>query len=237
MRPLLLLSLTILCLLLPAADGYELWLRYAPVSGRAQQSYIQELMGQIWVAEGDPTYAVIRAELSRAGTGMVSMDPGFTPKGEGASLLIGSRESLKALVDAKTLTPLAELGPEAYLITHLNLPGHPLAVVGNTPIGALYGTFHLLRTLQLGNPTFQGPIIESPRIKHRLLNHWDNLDRTVERGYAGFSIWDWHKLPDFIDPRYTDYARANASIGINGTVLTNVKNTSSGFIICPGPIS
>jgi alpha-glucuronidase len=45
----------------------------------------------------------------------------------------------------------------------------------------------------------------------------------VERGYAGESIWDWHKLPGWVDPRYTDYARANASIGINGTVLTNVN--------------
>ncbi len=56
-----------------------------------------------------------------------------------------------------------------------------------------------------------------------MLNHWDNLDRTVERGYSGFSLWDWHKLPDYLDPRYTDYARANASIGINATVLTNVN--------------
>jgi alpha-glucuronidase len=56
-----------------------------------------------------------------------------------------------------------------------------------------------------------------------LLNHWDNLNRTVERGYAGFSIWNWHTLPGYIDQRYIDYARANASIGINGTVLTNVN--------------
>ena len=66
-------------------------------------------------------------------------------------------------------------------------------------------------------------LVEAPRIRHRLLNHWDNLNRTVERGYAGFSLWDWHKLPDYRSPRYTDYARANASIGINGTVLTNVN--------------
>ena len=66
-------------------------------------------------------------------------------------------------------------------------------------------------------------MIDQPRIQHRILNHWDNLDRTSERGYAGFSIWDWHKLPGYIDQRYIDYARANASIGINGTVLTNVN--------------
>jgi alpha-glucuronidase len=69
-------------------------------------------------------------------------------------------------------------------------------------------------------------VVSKPRIQHRVLNHWDNLDRTVERGYAGFSIWDWHKLPDYIKPRYKDYARANASIGINGTVLTNVNANS-----------
>ena len=62
-----------------------------------------------------------------------------------------------------------------------------------------------------------------PRTQLRVLDHWDNLDRHVERGYAGQSIWDWHKLPGWLDPRYTDYARACASIGINGSVLTNVN--------------
>ena len=66
-------------------------------------------------------------------------------------------------------------------------------------------------------------VISRPKTKLRLLNHWDNLDRHVERGYAGQSIWDWHRLPDYLDPKYTDYARANASIGINGVSLTNVN--------------
>jgi alpha-glucuronidase len=57
----------------------------------------------------------------------------------------------------------------------------------------------------------------------RLLNHWDNLNRHVERGYAGIALWNWHTLPDYKDPRYTDYARANASIGINGVTVTNVN--------------
>ena len=66
-------------------------------------------------------------------------------------------------------------------------------------------------------------IVSQPRTRIRVLDHWDNLDRHVERGYAGQSIWDWHKLPGYLDPRYTDYARACASIGINGAVLTNVN--------------
>jgi alpha-glucuronidase len=56
-----------------------------------------------------------------------------------------------------------------------------------------------------------------------MLDHWDNLDRSVERGYAGQSLWNWQALPGPPDPRYTDYARANASIGINGAVLNNVN--------------
>ena len=87
----------------------------------------------------------------------------------------------------------------------------------------LYGIFRLLRELQTNRELDGLHIADFPRTALRMLNHWDNLDRTVERGYAGFSIWNWHTLPGYIDPRYRDYARANASIGINGTVLTNVN--------------
>src|SRR5690606_30218146 len=71
----------------------------------------------------------------------------------------------------------------------------------------------------------------SPKVKVRILNHWDNLDRTIERGYAGFSLWDWHRLPDYVDPRYYEYARANASIGINGASLMNVN--ANALILTP----
>ena len=60
----------------------------------------------------------------------------------------------------------------------------------------------------------------------RVLNHWDNLDGTIERGYSGHSIWNWDELPDVVSPRYREYARANASVGINGVVLNNVNASS-----------
>jgi alpha-glucuronidase len=62
-----------------------------------------------------------------------------------------------------------------------------------------------------------------------MLNHWDNVDGSIERGYAGGSLWKWYELPERIDPRYRDYARANASLGINGTVVNNV-NASARFL-------
>jgi len=87
----------------------------------------------------------------------------------------------------------------------------------------LYGGFHLLRLIQTQENLNQLNIVSSPSLSLRILNHWDNLNRSVERGYAGISIFNWHTLPNYIDQRYIDYARANASIGINGTVLTNVN--------------
>ena len=66
-------------------------------------------------------------------------------------------------------------------------------------------------------------ISERPDYRIRILNHWDNLDGTIERGYAGHSLWKWDELPSVVSPRYEAYARANASIGINATVINNVN--------------
>ncbi|RYZ26740.1 MAG: alpha-glucuronidase, partial [Sphingobacteriales bacterium] len=96
-------------------------------------------------------------------------------------------------------------------------------ITANTEQGLLYGSFRFLRLIQTGKGITNLKIHDAPSIDRRILNHWDNLNRTVERGYAGLSLWNWHTLPQYVDQRYTDYARANASIGINGTVLTNVN--------------
>jgi alpha-glucuronidase len=99
-------------------------------------------------------------------------------------------------------------------------------IAANKDAGVLYGAFAFLKLIQTRQSINNLDIADAPKVKARVLNHWDNLDRTVERGYSGFSIWDWHKLPDYSDPRYIDYARANASVGINGTVLNNVNSNA-----------
>lgn len=65
-----------------------------------------------------------------------------------------------------------------------------------------------------------------PFFERRILNHWDNLDGTVERGYAGKSIWKWEELPEVVSPRYAEYAELCAGAGINGIVLNNVNASS-----------
>ena len=111
------------------------------------------------------------------------------------------------------------LGKEGYEIRN---EGGKVKISSNTEIGALYGAYALLRLVGSG-AEIPGKLVETPAYDLRILNHWDNLDGTVERGYAGHSLWKWEELPDSVSPRYEAYARANASIGINGTVLNNVN--------------
>lgn len=104
--------------------------------------------------------------------------------------------------------------------------GGQITLTSPTETGLLYAAYHLLRlqqTQSLPADSEERVWTESPSIDLRMLNHWDNPDGTVERGYAGRSLWQWDELPDKLSPRYAAYARANASIGINGTVLNNVN--------------
>ncbi len=109
-------------------------------------------------------------------------------------------------------------GEEAFRIESTALQ---IRLTAATPTGLLYGAYHLLRLQECGRPVEAE--LQSPVFERRILNHWDNPDGTVERGYAGRSLWDWSALPDSLSPRYAAYARACASIGINGTVLNNVN--------------
>ncbi|HEY0677499.1 MAG TPA: alpha-glucuronidase family glycosyl hydrolase, partial [Chitinophagaceae bacterium] len=148
-----------------------------------------------------------------------------TVKKEGTIIIAGASSPL--IGKTNLAKDLLQVGSEGYIISTQPINGKKCIIIsGNTDVALLYGSFHFLRLLQTQETINNLHIVSSPRIRFRLLNHWDNLDRTVERGYAGFSLWNWHTLPDFISKRYVDYARANASIGINGTVLTNVNSNA-----------
>ncbi len=98
-----------------------------------------------------------------------------------------------------------------------------IIISSSKEIGLLYGVYHILRLQQTKQNLDNLNITEKPSYDVRILNHWDNLDGTIERGYAGHSLWKWEDLPNKISPRYAEYARANASIGINSVVLNNVN--------------
>ena len=96
--------------------------------------------------------------------------------------------------------------------------GSKIVISAASDAGLLYGAYHLLRLQQMGASTASLDISEQPAYELRILNHWDNPNGTVERGFAGRSIFQY---PD--PKRINMYARACASVGINGSVLNNVN--------------
>lgn len=205
-----------------AEDGYDLWLRYRPLEEPWATRY-RATLTQL-VALGDSaTLRVAAAELDRGLRGLLGAAPARADEvSRDGALVVGTPRSLPVLAELNLQLP--QPGSQGYVIRSVTLGGRSaLIVAAPDDIGVLYGVFHLLRMMQTRQPLERVDLREMPHMQLRVLDHWDNLDRTVERGYAGQSLWDWHKLPDYIDPRYIDYARANASLGINATVLTNVN--------------
>ena len=226
MRRILLAILSVFCVFaVPnqgrAETGYDLWLRYQPLDSAAKERLGR--VGAYFTAQSHrPTIAAAADELRRGMRGMFAYDivQRHTVQGDGG-IILGTGESPHI---APLGLPLADLGDEGYLIRSVTIDGKRVTVIaGNKDVGVLYGVFAFLKRIQLGQSLDNLDITDKPRLQLRVLNHWDNLNRHVERGYAGQSIWDWQKLPGYKDPRYTDYARANASIGVNGVVLTNVN--------------
>ena len=203
-----------------AEDGYDLWLRYRPVEKHWRAHY-RTAAQSIVPAGSSETIAAAREELAHGLGRMLreSISVEATVNCDGAILL--GTPSTSATIASLNL-PLKDMGTEGYLIRSAQLNHHKVIVIAaNADIGVLYGAFAFLRMMQTRALPDSIDVASKPRIQHRMLDHWDNLDGTMERGYAGLSIWDWHDLPH-LSPRYTDYARANASIGINRAVLNNV---------------
>jgi alpha-glucuronidase len=228
MKPTVFLSLMLALFALAAApaawaeDGYDLWLRYRPVEPQAADAYRREA-AELVLQSRSPTLDAAADELERGLSGLIGAAPPIAPSVAHDHALILGTPAGSALVRSLDL-PLADLGPEGFLIRSVMVEDRPATVIAaNSDVGVLYGAFRYLRLIQTRQPTDRLDLADAPKVKLRILDHWDNLDRKVERGYAGQSIWDWWKLPDHLDPRYRDYARANASIGINGAVLNNVN--------------
>ncbi len=210
---------------LKAENGYELWLRYQPLQDKGiQLNYRKQITGY-FIDGSSETLSIAKEELSNGLSGLLGLK--YTQSNSASSpsvSLIAGQGTSPALSHTGIGQLLLDIGEEGFIIVSKTINGKKKIIVsGNTDKSVLYGIFHLLRLIQTQQPLDQLKIVSVPKLKLRMLNHWDNLDRTVERGYAGFSLWNWHTLPGLIDQRYKDYARANASIGINGTVLTNVN--------------
>ena len=200
-----------------ADDGYRLWLKYDliedPALLKMYRSGIRSI--RLQAAETALTASAVR-ELTTGLMGLLGKAINSTNKPASSAQIILSLSPPGGVINHE----------EGYRVVK---DKSNIRIEALTDRGLLYGSFALLAYLQQARPLHALHLESSPKIKLRLLNHWDNPNGTIERGYAGSSLWKWYDLPDQPDPRYRDYARTNASIGINGTVVNNV-NASARFL-------
>jgi alpha-glucuronidase len=212
-----------LVMLLPSIawgeTGYEGWLRYAPIEDNAIRHQYETLPSIVHRVNGSAVAQSAEQELIRGVQGMLGKTlKSDTDRATEPNIYLGTIDEL-LLAEVYPDVP-----PDGFRIFNGTINGRKhLLIAGSNDRGILYGVFHLLRLIALQQPIQNIHVQEDPYAPIRVLNHWDNLDGTIERGYAGRSIFweDEHIVEDL--SRVRDYARLMASVGINGCSINNVN--------------
>jgi alpha-glucuronidase len=161
----------------------------------------------VLVEGNSATAEVIRKEMAAAlssllGQSIPVMQSSTAGIDEG-TVVIGTPTNSPAIRQISIAADLTKIGKEGFLIRPARTRNRTaIAVVAEGEMGALYGAYHFLRLLQTGQPIDRLDVFERPRVQLRMLNHWDNANGTIERGYAGNSLWQWADLPGKISSRY-----------------------------------
>ena len=206
-----------------AENGYDLWLRYKPMDNTVLKSRYTGYFKQIYFPAASQHLHAAQDELMVGINGVLGIDPQQNTMAK-SGFIAATMDKIGTFKNFIADSAAKQIGNEGFVLKTISQSKNKtILLTANTDLGILYGTFRLLQLLQTGKSIDQLNLVDHPKTMIRVLDHWDNPNRTVERGYAGFSIWNWHKLPGYIDPRYIDYARANASVGINGSILNNVN--------------
>ena len=203
---------------LAAETGYEAWLRYAPIDGLARAKY-DSLPASVNIMGDSAVLSSAQEELIRGMRGILgrTLRAGKGQPKEGAFVLatLGNIPGLRTRTD---------IGPDGFWLTSSRINGFDcLIIAGSTDRGVLYGVFALLSKIA-GNESVVGlNEAEQPYAAIRWVDQWDNLDGSIERGYAGRSIFFDNGSVRADLTRVRDYARLLASIGLNGCTINNVN--------------
>src|SRR6188768_4524153 len=170
---------------LRAETGYDLWLRYGPVSDASGSSEYRKAATAIVSPSRSPTGEVIAAELERGLSGLLASRIARADRVSAGAIVAGTPATSPLVAALGWTEALTRVGDEGYVIRRAMVAGVPVTVIAsNGEAGVLYGAFHLLRLIQTREPLARVDLEERPRMPRRLLNHWDNLDGSIERGYA-----------------------------------------------------
>lgn len=200
--------------------GYQAWLGYRPMApGERAEEY--KAYNRIAVREDDEVIQTAVSELSRGLEGVLGVKPAQT-RHEQRAIVLGTIEGHSHVGFVFAEHSFEEMGQEGYFI-YSDQKNHCIVVGAATPCGVLYGTFHLLRLLSAGASVEHLALSEAPANKLRMINQWDNMDGSVERGYAGASIfYKNNRIRADLD-RVKDYARMLSSVQVNAIVINNVN--------------
>ncbi len=221
-----LLSIVAVCLsgrLAHAETGYDAWLRYVPITEPAVRQNYERLPRSVVVFGHSPVLLSAQSELVRAIKGMLgrTLREGDKLSEDDAFVLI-TADSIRSIFP--NLTVPSSLISDGYWLKTTTINRQKLMLlVGGNDRGVLYGTFALIRKMALHEPLDHLDEMSNPYAPIRWVNEWDNLDGSIERGYAGRSIFfeNGNVVPDL--KRAGDYARLLASLGINGCTVNNVN--------------
>jgi alpha-glucuronidase len=198
-----------------AQTAEQAWLRYQPLKKRLSVPMRVEVRGQSRI-ERSAASELVRGLRSLAGESSPEVGPG--------SIVLATVDEI-GRDQRKSIVPVLEL--DEFLISwsqHQSL--RELDIVGGSDRGLLYGVLALLRHLAEGADMSRAMVRESPAMPIRWVDQWDNADGSIERGYAGRSIFfEGGKVRDDLKP-VEEYARLLASIGINGCNVNNVNNAA-----------
>ena len=218
----------------PAVDAQAAWLGSVPLPASAHRDAVRAVCTRVTVHGDSPTLGEAGRELQSGLEGMLGVSVGRSHVGavgdgavcdgavpDGAGISVG-------IAGAGRFAEVASPGPEGFVIAPRRAPDgscEGVAIAGGDERGCLYGAFALLRRIACGQELPREPVEETPVTPLRMLDHWDNLDGTIERGYAGRSIFfsDGEVTRDLA--RVREYARLLASVGINAIALNNVNVT------------
>jgi len=205
-----------------AEDGSAAWLRYAPLDAEAARVYTS-LPASTVLLGNTPVLTTAQSELVRGVKSMldrtlrVSSDIPLED-----AIVIGTLAQLRKI--APDLNPRRSLSGDGYWLTSGRVHGHRcIVIVGASDRGALYGVFDFLSRIARHLSVSGLNNVQQPAAPVRWANQWDNLDGTIERGYAGRSIFFENGRVRTDLRRVSEYGRLLASVGINGCTVNNVN--------------
>ena len=205
-----------------AETGYDAWLRYAPLPADVVRARYSTVPRTVTLIGDSPVLRSARDEITRGLGAMLGASITQASTSNASTIILGTIERVRPVVRGAPLPD--QLGADGFWIGAVAVGGRrSLIIAGQNERGVLYGAFALLHRVAGGEDVSQLNERQEPAAPVRWVNHWDNLDGTIERGYAGRSIFFENGRVAEDLTRVRDYGRLLASVGINGATINNVN--------------